>query len=129
MSRYDTAIMIACTAYGLPEPELEFKFHPNRKFRVDMFFKSEGSEGSKGGGLAVEIEGGIFNPQKRCPFCHRQFSRGHGSITGIKRDIEKYNLLTLMGYRLLRFFPDEIEMRGREIGSAWGVIREALKVK
>ncbi len=64
--------------------EEEFKFHPNRRFKCDFCHLPTRT--------CIEIEGGIFNPKG-----------GHSSVTGILRDIEKYNELNFLGFRLFRF--------------------------
>lgn len=42
--------------------------------------------------IAIEYEGGLLNPRS-----------GHRSVTGINRDVTKYNLATMQGWRVLRF--------------------------
>lgn len=74
---------------GLPDPVPEFKFHPKRKWRIDYAWPDHK--------LAVEIEGGVW--------AHGRHIRGLGFI----QDIEKYNALTLAGWRLLRFTPDMVQ--------------------
>ncbi len=74
---------------GIPEPAYEYKFHPTRRWRIDICWPNEK--------LAVEIEGGIWS--------HGRHVRGAGFL----KDIEKYNSLTLRGYALLRFSPKEIK--------------------
>lgn len=71
-------------AEGLPDYEREFVFNEKRKWRFDYLFPVER--------VAVEYEGGIFDKGKG----------GHSSITGIMRDIEKYNEATLAGYTVIR---------------------------
>lgn len=66
-----------------PKLESEYKFHEGRKFKVDYCHLKSG--------VVVEIEGGVFMQKG-----------GHSSVTGILRDIEKYNLLTLRGFKLIR---------------------------
>ncbi len=79
-----------CWQSGLPSPEREYKFLPNRKFRIDFFFKKYR--------LAVECEGGGWMKRKT----------GHTSGVGFHSNMEKYNLLTLNGIWLLRFTPQEM---------------------
>jgi hypothetical protein len=64
-------------------PELEYKFHPVRKWRFDYFFPDKK--------LAVEFEGGVF------------VGGGHtrGLIYG--KNCEKYNEAAIMGIKVLRF--------------------------
>jgi hypothetical protein len=66
----------------------EFQFNPNRKWKADYYIPELN--------LLIEQEGGIFTRQ------------AHGSIAGILRDIEKYNSATRLGYRILRFTPDQL---------------------
>ena len=78
-------------AAGLPSPLVEHRFAaPDRRWAIDYAWPDHDPP------LAVEIEGGIYTRQ------------AHGSISGIKRDIEKYNALSLHGYHLLRFTPEEM---------------------
>ena len=68
--------------------EREFKFCPTRKFKADYYIPELK--------LLIEKEGGIYT------------GKAHGSITGILRDIEKYNLATKLGYKVLRYTPDQL---------------------
>ncbi len=96
-----------CKLMGLPVPVREFKFHPSRRWRIDYCWPSIK--------LAVEIEGGIWLKKG-----------GHTTGVGFSKNIEKYNNLTLLGYRLLRFTPaqerngDAIEMISELIGKVKG---------
>ena len=77
-----------CKALKLPMPEAEYRFHPTRKWRFDWAFPANM--------LAVEIEGGVW-------------TRGrHTRGSGFKGDMEKYNEAAIMGWRILRFTPDEL---------------------
>lgn len=78
----------ALRARGLPQPHQEYRFAHPRQFRADFCWPSEG--------IIVEQEGGVFTRQ------------AHGSITGILRDIEKYNLAATLGYRVLRVIPADL---------------------
>lgn len=93
MSKYNPKIVLAYfKECGLPEPMLEFKFHPERKWRFDFAFIIP----SDNTFVALECEGGIY-------------TRGaHGSISGIKRDMEKYNAAAARGWRILRVTPDDL---------------------
>jgi very-short-patch-repair endonuclease len=73
---------------GIPRPESEFKFHPKRKWRIDYAWPDVK--------LAVEIEGGVWSKGRHI--------RGSGFIG----DIEKYNALTMAGWSLLRFIPEQL---------------------
>lgn len=101
-SALETHLLRSVRAAGLPEPEREYRFHPTRRFRLDFAWPAHM--------LAVEIEGGVYR------------GGGHTSVAGLKRDIEKGNLLTLLGWRLLRFHGDQVRS-----GEATETIRQALE--
>jgi len=73
---------------GLPKPELEFRFHKTRKWRIDCCFVKDK--------LAIEIEGAVWT--------NGRHTRGSGFV----RDMTKYNELSIMGYGLLRFTPEQV---------------------
>ncbi len=78
-----------CAASGLDEPIAEFMFAPPRRFRFDYCWPERK--------IALEIEGGVF-------------TRGrHTRPMGFLRDIEKYNLAAILGYRVIRCTPDEMK--------------------
>jgi very-short-patch-repair endonuclease len=82
MSKLEEDFLWMLKAEGLPRPdEREFKFHPDRRWRVDFVYPSIM--------LAVEIEGG-------------EWINGRHN-RALAKDAEKYNELTLAGYKLLRF--------------------------
>ena len=95
---------------GFPPVRCEYVFHAGRKYRFDLAWPELF--------LAVEVEGGIFTKGgKRCPTCG-QFRRGaHGSISGILRDIAKYNLAQIDGWTVLRVTPGMVSS-----GKALGVV-------
>lgn len=65
-------------------PELQFS--PDRKFRFDWAIPSLN--------LAIEYEG-IFSEKS-----------GHTTISGFTKDVEKYNLATKNGWKILRYTAD-----------------------
>ena len=75
-----------CPAYGGWVNEL--LFHPERKWRFDVACHSAS--------IAIEIEGGVF--------VRGRHSRGKGMIS----DMEKYNAAVVLGWRLLRYAPDQM---------------------
>jgi very-short-patch-repair endonuclease len=85
MSDYFT---LTCKALGICSPTTEFKFHPDRRWRIDFAFPEVK--------LAVEIEGGIWKTSR------------HTHPSGFMKDIEKYNALTELGWHLLRYIPQKI---------------------
>ena len=76
-----------CKLNRLPMPESEYRFWPPRRFRLDYAWPSYK--------LAVEIEGGIW--------IRGRHNRGKGFLN----DMEKYNELARLGWRLYRFTPQE----------------------
>lgn len=75
----------------------EFKFDRDRRWRVDFYLYDHS--------LMVEIEGIKWKGKTR-----------HQTADGFTGDCEKYNTLTKMGYRLLRFTPrmvKGVETRGK----------------
>lgn len=74
--------------------KLEYCFCPTRKWRFDAAFPDHM--------LAVEIEGSVWT--------NGRHTRGSGFV----KDIEKYNFATLLGWRLLRFTPQDV-LNGKAI--------------
>lgn len=66
----------------------ELKFHPVRRWRFDYAHESLK--------IAVEVEGGIWSKGRH--------TRGKGYIA----DCEKYNAAQILGYRVLRYSPNQI---------------------
>ena len=79
----------------------EYRFHETRKWRVDFAFEQAM--------LAVEVEGGGW------------INGRHNRGAGMEKDMEKYNALTLAGWRLLRFGGKAIKS-----GEALTTIERAL---
>lgn len=86
---YKGVLVQQCEIAGL-KLEPEFRFHPERKFRADWLVV-----GSK---VLIEYEGGLYSGGKR----------GHNSIAGIQRDIEKSNLAQILGYVVIRVTPKHV---------------------
>jgi very-short-patch-repair endonuclease len=98
---------------GLPKPEREYRFHPPRLYRADFAWLEQK--------LLVECEGGIF----------RRGGGWHQSVGGYLDDLEKYNLATLYGWRVLRYSARDINsgLAVKEIERALqGVIDEPLQM-
>jgi hypothetical protein len=76
------------TAAGLPAPTREFRFHPERRFRFDYAWEAEK--------IALEVEGAVWTGGR------------HTSGAGFMRDMEKYNLATVCGWRVLRCTPSTL---------------------
>lgn len=77
-------------------PLREYRFHATRKWRFDYAWPRWK--------VALEVEGGVFgftDPKTGL----RRSGGAHSSITGIKRDIEKYNHAAAMGWLVIRCLP------------------------
>ena len=90
-------------AAGIPY-EREYRFAPPRRWRAD-FWISQGLEYD----LLVEIDGGAF------------IAGRHSRGTGVEADCEKMSAAAILGYRVLRMTPRQVE-DGR--GLSW--VRQAL---
>jgi very-short-patch-repair endonuclease len=77
-----------CRSYLNIELERELRFHPVRKWRFD-YASTEHK-------LAIEVEGGVWTKGR------------HTRPKGFLDDMEKYNNATALGWRVLRFVPDEL---------------------
>lgn len=98
---------------GLPEPEREYRFHKDRKWRFDYAFPRWK--------VALEVEGGVFgftDPKTG----KRRMGGAHSSITGIKRDIEKYSYAAAMGWLVVRCMPTTLAT-----GETLAFVKGALK--
>lgn len=86
MSDNFTTLLVAA---GLPEPVREYRFAPPRRWRLDYCWVEAK--------IALEIEGAVW--------VHGRHTRGSGFV----KDIEKYNELTIRGFRLLRATPQQVD--------------------
>lgn len=84
----------------------QWAYVPGRRFRADFAIWVESGHYW---GVLIEIQGGVWQ------------HRAHGSVKGVLADIERLNLATLHGYRVLRFVPDQVFD-----GSAKAFIAEVL---
>jgi very-short-patch-repair endonuclease len=105
-------------AYGLPEPVPEYRFHPERKWRLDFAWPDRK--------LAVEVEGGVWAADKGrpCQLCGERPKGAHGRGRGILRDIEKGNAAALLGWTLIRVTTRQVDR-----GEAVLIVRKALHVQ
>lgn len=69
-------------------PVREYPFHPTRKWRFDFAWPDVK--------VAVEIEGGIYKIGR------------HQRPEGFRKDCEKYNEATRLGWSVLRFTPSDL---------------------
>lgn len=88
-------------AVGLPDPVLEHRFHPSRRWRFDLAWPAQR--------VAVEVDGGTFSGGR------------HARGAGIRGDAEKFSEAAAMGWRVLRVLPEHVES-----GQALGWLERAL---
>lgn len=74
----------------------EFYFSTERLFRIDYAIPVD--QNGRELKIAIEQEGGIW----------MKGNSGHSSGVGIKRDMEKSNLLQSLGWKLIRVQPSEV---------------------
>jgi hypothetical protein len=84
---YDPFLLLL-EAAGLPRPAREHRFHPGRRWRFDYAWPPEL--------VALEVEGGAWTTGRH--------TRGQGFID----DMAKYNQAALLGWKVLRFTPDQL---------------------
>lgn len=92
------AIVFQCKALGLPVPVAEFRFHDTRRWLFDWAWPDRKIE--------LEQEGVVY--QKAEGQQHMLGGR-HVSVTGFKKDLEKYGTAFSLGWRVLRCLPEQIE--------------------
>jgi len=79
-----------CRQFRLPEPRPEYRFDPNRQWRIDYYFEANGRR------VALEVEGGIWTGGR------------HTRPKGFMGDLEKYNAMAQSGILLLRVPPSDL---------------------
>jgi very-short-patch-repair endonuclease len=130
----DTVFMQLLRNAGLPEPEREFRFHEERMWRFDFAYPAMN--------IAIEVEGGVFGRPVVCNHCKQKVTRtikdkngkvrtvlvtegsGHNTGAAIKKDAEKYNYAAILGWRVLRFIPDDLHKV-----ETIEMIKEAMQLK
>ncbi len=78
-----------CRAAGLPEPHLEYRFAPPRRWRFDFAWPDWR--------LAIEVDGGAW--------VQGRHTRGGG----FRKDMEKNNAAMLLHWRVLHYMPDQLQ--------------------
>lgn len=81
-------LVALCRQAGLAEPVPEFRFHPHRKWRFDYAWPLHR--------LALEVDGGVWTQGRH--------TRGSGFVG----DLLKFNAATLLGWRVLRYTPQQL---------------------
>lgn len=90
---------------GLPAPQRQYQFHPDRKWAFDFAWPSLM--------LAVEVDGGTYMDGEGY----------HSSGQYLARQYERDNEATLMGWRILRFDTKQVTS-----DDAMGVLERAIEV-
>lgn len=90
---------------GWPDPEMEYRFHDVRKWRLDFAFPTVK--------VAVEIQGGNF------------VGGGHNRGAKQAKDFEKLNTATRMGWRVLQFGTKQM---GRPLEVAQEVVDAIIEL-
>lgn len=85
----------------------EFRFHPERKWRFDAAWPEAK--------VAVELEGGIWS------------RGGHVRGSGYRRDMEKYNAAAALGWVVLRYCANDLEMSPvQTVETIWTILEDRL---
>lgn len=84
----ELTLALQCLNDGIKPIVQNYRFHPDRKYEIDIAVPHLM--------VGVEINGGVAN------------GKAHGSVAGILRDMDKSNLLVLAGWRVLRYTPTEV---------------------
>lgn len=94
LNQGEEAMAFWCRVVGLPEPVRNYRFHPQRKWEIDLAWVSYR--------IGAEIDGGLYLPG----------GGAHSRPANILRDIEKHNALLCLGWQVLRFTPQMVQ-RGK----------------
>jgi hypothetical protein len=78
-----------CEDAGLPQPEEEYRFHPERKWRFDVAWPKHK--------IAVEIDGGLY------------VNGGHSRGAQREKDYEKDAHAMALGWRVLRVSTGQVK--------------------
>lgn len=87
-----------CKEQGIPEPEVEYSFHRERKWRFDIAWPHDRPEFplhelfQGDSPLAIEIQGGTYS--------HGPAGK-HSRGAGMKNDMEKHNEAVRLGWRVI----------------------------
>jgi very-short-patch-repair endonuclease len=89
--KWEEMFSVQLKTLGVPSPVQQFKFVPDRKFSADFAWPDRM--------ILVELEGGIW----------RRGGGAHSHPSNILRDIEKQTLAAFHGYRVFRFWENDIK--------------------
>ena len=88
MSNLESLLLEQIIAAGLEAPVAEYKFHPDRRWRMDFAWPDDL--------LAVEVEGGTW------------VNGRHNRGSGFEKDAEKYAEALCLGWKVLRITGSQI---------------------
>lgn len=99
--KYNPKVVVAFfKSEGLPGPVLEYKFHPERKWRFDFawneFKRDPHSGDTEWKRVALEVQGGIW------------IHGGHNRGAGLQKEHEKRNEAAALGWRILYVEPKDL---------------------
>jgi very-short-patch-repair endonuclease len=94
MSALEEKLALEIRALKLPVPIREFRFHPTRRWRFDFAWPDLR--------IAVEAEGGAEMHGRRTKQ-GKLLKSGHLTVSGFRKDCEKYNEAAIHGWYVLRF--------------------------
>jgi len=100
---YNKAVVLAYfKEMGIPKPEFEYRFNPDRKWAFDLAWPNILEDGvlsvKEARLLAVEVQGGLFS------------SGRHNRGAAMLKEYEKTNCAAEMGWHILHFQPSELCM-------------------
>jgi hypothetical protein len=95
---------LLCRIAGLPDPVPEYRFDLSRRWKVDWAFVDVK--------IAVEVEGGAWKMGR------------HNRPASFLKEMEKYNRLAVLGWRLIRLTPQQFAS-----GEAVALVAAALEIK
>jgi len=94
VSKLEETLVLHISALGLATPVREFGFHATRKWRFDFAWPDLM--------IAVEAEGGAEMHGRRTKQ-GKVLKSGHLTVSGFRKDCEKYNEAAALGWCVLRF--------------------------
>ena len=111
MTKAIATLLMHIKAEGLPKPELEYKFHPDRKWRFDLAWPGYRSPTILTM-VSVEIDGGVFARKgaRKCRCCGHVPQGGHNTGVGFTKNCEKLNAAAELGWRVFRYTPQMVEL-------------------
>jgi hypothetical protein len=98
-------LLVMFAERGIYPPVTEYVFSGQRGFRMDYAWPPKK--------VALEVDGGIWRGYGKGSKAEK--AGAHSHPTAILRDIEKHNLATMLGWRVIRATPDKFDEAVRAI--------------